>query len=101
MNDNNSGNEQLRWLVDTFMSGYVGLFLASFRTGKIEFIKFKDGLLEHYGVRGEVPEWEELVLLYTTNGIYRDDQATVRTFLDREYLRLRIIKLPIQAKRKT
>ncbi len=87
MNYGNNENERLKQLVDTFMSGYVGLFLASFSTGEIEFIKFKDGLLEHFGVRGEVPEWEEFVLLYTTNGVYRDDQAMVTAFLGRDYLR--------------
>ena len=52
MNYGNNENERLKQLVDTFMSGYVGLFLASFSTGEIEFIKFKDGLLEHFGVSG-------------------------------------------------
>ena len=87
MNNNNNENDRLKWLVATFMSGYVGLFLANFRTGEIEFLKSKDGLLEHFGVRGEMPKWEEFVSLYISNGVNRDDQAMARAFLDRDFLR--------------
>ena len=87
MNNNNNENDRLKWLVATFMSGYVGLFLANFRTGKIEFLKSKDGLLEHFGVRGEMPKWEEFVSLYISNGVNQDDQAIARAFLDRDFLR--------------
>ena len=82
-----SENERLTQLIDTFMSGYVGLFTANLRSGKIEFQKVAKSLLEHFGIPGEIPVWEDYVPLYVHNGVYPDDQAMVRGFLDRDYLR--------------
>ena len=81
-----SENERLTQLVDTFMSGYVGLFTANLLSGKIEFQKVAKSLLEHFGIPGEIPVWEDYVSLYVHNGVYPDDQAMVREFLDRDYL---------------
>jgi len=82
-----SENERLTQLVDTFMSGYVGLFTANLRSGKIEFQKITKSLLGHFGIPGEIPVWEDFVSLYVHNAVYPDDQAIARAFLDRDYLR--------------
>ena len=80
-------NERLTQLVDTLMVGYVGLFTANLRTGKIVFQKVARNLLDHFGIPGEIPIWEDYVSLYIRNGVYPDDQPMVRNFLDRDFLR--------------
>jgi hypothetical protein len=80
-------NERLTQLVDTLMVGYVGLFTANLRTGKIVFQKIARNLLDHFGIPGEIPIWEDYVSLYMRNGVYPDDQPMVRNFLDRDFLR--------------
>ncbi len=80
-------NERLAQLVDTLMVGYVGLFTANLRTGKIVFQKVARNLLDHFGIPGEIPIWEDYVSLYMRNGVYPDDQPMVRNFLDRDFLR--------------
>ncbi len=80
-------NERLTQLVDTLMVGYVGLFTANLRTGKIVFQKVARNLLDHFGIPGEIPIWEDYVSLYMRNGVYPDDQPMVRNFLDRDFLR--------------
>ena len=80
-------NERLTQLVDTLMVGYVGLFTANLRTGKIVFQKVARNLLDHFGSPGEIPIWEDYVSLYMRNGVYPDDQPMVRNFLDRDFLR--------------
>ena len=64
-----SENERLTQLVDTFMSGYVGLFTANLRSGKIEFQKITKSLLGHFGIPGEIPVWEDFVSLYVHNAV--------------------------------
>ncbi len=79
--------DRLRRIVKALMHGYDTIGEANYTTGKVEFFRVGSPVLNNLGVKGDLPPYDDLVVLYIKYGVYADDKEMVATMMDKEYLK--------------